>query len=878
MASYKLFRCWWKDYSANNSVFYDLSDSCKFSDLNWSAKLSNEPIEFSFSLSIPEVSNNPVYPEAGDEILFTTDSSKYQVVSNALYGIITDPGKSIISYDPLNARINYTYNVTVQQKDFSGYEVINQTWNNAYVSDILDNIMDYTTDGFLGGVTDNSTFTKYKLIAPDILITNFVSQDLTAREAIEKLCNENNLYYKMQYSSYPASTVNLKVISQIFILNQSGQAPPDTSSWGLTLDNTNLFKGLILNPLYAVNSTLPQYVASESGFTYSEDRDIIRNYIQLEAFATDDDPGNITFNRIIAGSSFQDTYILPYQAKDIVYVGVYSNYESYIKGTSATTTTTFYVPLHVAAILAVGNVVRIEYNSEFYLRTVSNVDTGTGQITLSEAMPAGFARAANVQLVIGEALEVVGNVTIYEDNQDTDLTTGVVKNIQLNEKAQIRFLENSIPSQGQVIVTGYYEVKNYKQSQFNHESIEKYGLRRHKETIANPLTRSQITEIFNSLLIPNPNVTISFYSDRIDLIEIGHQININIENFYTGSLICTAVKMQTISGVNWNNQQHIRQYITLSTLVEDLVDILKRITQSVKQYKPTGPENLKGKQSETVSILDSFTYVKEIFIPTDDFTNRGWGLWNGKTSMTGSGSSITSQEGNSISSSFQGSTAWSSSAKFTYGLQFSNSGSAYTLRAFNSAFNSSGVNFKYIYAMVCKFTALSLDTNYASNYSYELGGKQTYYSFFRVTSTGISLRIQLVDGSPSSGDDTLEIRSDLLGSSNILNTTDTFGFSWIIDLQNEVFWFIIHNLTTNTTYSTNSYTIRSAGGFYASIAAFKAAGGVNNSTSNNKTGYDTSVSDPAPYILYREVLKTNFTESASTWKDNLISDFENMSD
>ena len=311
MASYKLFRCWWKDYSANNSVFYDLSNYCKFSDLNWSAKLSNEPIEFSFTLSIPEVSSNPVYPESGDEILFTMDSTKYQVVSNALYGLITDPGKAIVSYDPANARINYTYNITVQQKDFSGYSVINQTWENQTLSAILDDLMDYTLDGFLGGVTDGSTFAKYKLICPNITITTFTVEDLTARESIEKLCNENNLYYKMQYFSYPASTVNLKVISQIFILNESGQAPPDTSSWSQTLDNTNLFKGLILNPLYSTNTALPQYVPSESGFTYSEDRDIIRNYIQLEAYATDDTPGTITFNRIIAPSSLQDTYTLP---------------------------------------------------------------------------------------------------------------------------------------------------------------------------------------------------------------------------------------------------------------------------------------------------------------------------------------------------------------------------------------------------------------------------------------------------------------------------------------------------------------------------------------------------------------------------------------
>jgi hypothetical protein len=111
-------------------------------------------------------------------------------------------------------------------------------------------------------------------------------------------------------------------------------------------------------------------------------------------------------------------------------------------------------------------------------------------------------------------------------------------------------------------------------------------------------------------MLPNPNVTVSFYSDRIDLIEIGHQINIDMANFYTGSLICTAVKMQTIAGLNWNNQQHIRQYITLSTLVEDLTDILKKINQSVKQYKPTGPENLKGNQSEKISIIDTFTASK----------------------------------------------------------------------------------------------------------------------------------------------------------------------------------------------------------------------------------------------------------------------------
>lgn len=281
---------------------------------------------------------------------------------------------------------------------------------------------------------------------------------------------------------------------------------------------------------------------------------------------------------------------------------------------------------------------------------------------------------------------------------------------------------------------------------------------------------------------------------------------------------------------------------------------------------------------ESQYAISSGTASSGSVVVTDDFSDRDWGVWNGASSMVGSGGSITSQEGNSISSSFQGSASWSASAKFSQGIEFSNSVSAFIQRSFNSAFNSSGTNFKYIYAMVCEFTALSLDTNYVSNYSYELGGKQTYYTFFRVTSSGISLRIQLVDGTPSSGDDTLEIRSDLLGGSNILNTTDTFGLSWVIDLENEEFRFIIHNLTTNTTYSTSSYSIRILAGFYSTIADFKAAGGVNSSTSNNKSGYDTSVSDPAPYILYREVIKTNFAESAEAWKDDVLEDFVNMSD
>jgi len=290
--------------------------------------------------------------------------------------------------------------------------------------------------------------------------------------------------------------------------------------------------------------------------------------------------------------------------------------------------------------------------------------------------------------------------------------------------------------------------------------------------------------------------------------------------------------------------------------------------QAETQYNVRARRNLNGLFSPYT--ISSFTTNPLVY---DDFQNYSWTMWNGKTSMTGTGSSITSQEGNNYISDFLNSPTWSNDAKFTKGITFTTAGNNNLRRLEGNNLSSSGVNFKLAYACILKFNTIANNRNFAINFSYRKTAGITNGQFFFYISTDntgkIKLNFQMIDNTTGLNPSVLELQHQ----TNItLNTVDYFGLGVVMDLQNSQFRFIVNGIATD------SYTIRTSdASYYTSVATFKTAGGVAVNDNWSQTGRDSSVTGSfTDYTLFREVIKKDFSETAEQVKDIILNSFNLM--
>ena len=290
--------------------------------------------------------------------------------------------------------------------------------------------------------------------------------------------------------------------------------------------------------------------------------------------------------------------------------------------------------------------------------------------------------------------------------------------------------------------------------------------------------------------------------------------------------------------------------------------------QAETQYNVRSRRNLNGLFSPYT--ISSFTTNPLVY---DDFQNYSWTMWNGKTSMTGTGSSITSQEGNNYISGFVNSPTWSNDPKFTKGITFTTAGNNNIRRLEGNNLSSSGANFKQAYACVVKFNTIANNRNFAINFSYRKTAGITNGQFFFYVSTDntgkIKLNFQMVDNSTLTNPSLLELQYQ----TNItLNTVDYFGLGVVMDLQNSQFRFIVNDFATDT------YTIRTDSvAYYTAVSTFKTAGGVAVNDNWNQTARDNTVTSSfTDYTLFREVMKKDFSETAEQVKDIIVNSFNLM--
>jgi len=403
----------------NSDVFIDISKYISVYP-SWSQVLSTELLEFRLSFDVPlDDLNNQIIIQSGDNILITTDKTRYSVLVDSLYGMIVNSGKELIGWDYASDKPKLRFNLTCRQRDFST-DVFTVQYSNTSMTTILNDILINHTGENLGGILSNGgQILKYQLISPDVNIESFESSG-TALEVLSDLLKQSSYYFKIKYSVEPDINTLAKVFSQLIIFDKSGQNPKGGSSWENGIRNNELKKGVIVNPrIFGAVKTVgiskePNTLASEKEFAYQEDRDLIKNYITLYGKLQDeitssnplDNTGMIKIERyeeIVQGVG-KDTFTLPYSAKDILFVA--RSVMTKILKSPTPTSSIVYIPLVDSEIVYTGNIARIVLDGIEYFRTITK---SKNKITLSYPLP--YIPKGN------EIFEIVGNVTIYNDNQ-----------------------------------------------------------------------------------------------------------------------------------------------------------------------------------------------------------------------------------------------------------------------------------------------------------------------------------------------------------------------------------------------------------------------------------------------------------------------------
>src|SRR5574343_136981 len=112
-------------------------------------ELNQLPESIKFTVEDPEDLNGDRVDIASDsEIVICKDNSYTEVIG---IGIVEDPGRQLLSWDWINDRPIYRYNLSIEQKDFSDDPIDAVSYTNNLLSDILDDLFLYSDDS-LGGI------------------------------------------------------------------------------------------------------------------------------------------------------------------------------------------------------------------------------------------------------------------------------------------------------------------------------------------------------------------------------------------------------------------------------------------------------------------------------------------------------------------------------------------------------------------------------------------------------------------------------------------------------------------------------------------------------------------------------------------------------
>ena len=211
---------------ALGTAWTDISSKVTYKGLEWTDRLSDKvgftvPIVFAPGDTILDI-------QPGDFIAICKDATKFEIADGILCGIVDNPNKEIAGLDYVNfssAPYEVMYSLECTGWDFSEANITSYEYKQTAIETIIAAILAADSQELLGGVINSVTIPKYSLKCPSFTVDSFKAIEKTSYEAIEQICSENGLYFKLIWFSSPNATTGLNLAAQLIIFDATGLQP-----------------------------------------------------------------------------------------------------------------------------------------------------------------------------------------------------------------------------------------------------------------------------------------------------------------------------------------------------------------------------------------------------------------------------------------------------------------------------------------------------------------------------------------------------------------------------------------------------------------------------------------------------------------------------
>ena len=595
---------WYK--SQLNSLYIDVTNYVT-EQVRGSNSINEMPSNFEFTLSVPKNGSDYIEVVSGDEIAITFDET---CTSLLIHGNIIDSGIDIISFDRLRNKPFYKYNIICSQKDFSNTIIDTLDYTDTNLSVILDDLMNYSDESI-----GSPYLSKYSVNFADYQISSFSVEKKTVREALTDLCQQIDCFWKLSYIVSTDNVNTLFVNRYIEISNKSGIMPDTSSIWQNGITTSIVKNGIIANPIVG-NTSVLQNIVAETELKIKQDTSVICNSVELigKIFTNNDSNSLYRYDFRAEPSKFE--YILNGYASDIVYVAFQlKDTKDPVRIMSGSTTTVIKIPSRYAVGIEVGNKAYFQDDDtiNFYpIDTVTKVDIYYTEIGFSTPLP--FA------IVENHSFEIASNVTIYEEKYNLNYSQkGVVKYVNKDTEARIKFLDLSEPPPGVFVTVFYKKIQDYKIKFQNDVSKNLFGLKYKEIKIDDDivLTQLEMDNLSSNLLVLEPKLTFSVNSRRIDgLAPVGMNIPVIVNGFLNQNFILQNNSWEYL-GKDPQKQHVFNQDLDFSNIINDPENFIK----SLKKRKATKSTKLNTKNilKELLNITENISYS----IETSSFDRTG---------------------------------------------------------------------------------------------------------------------------------------------------------------------------------------------------------------------------------------------------------------
>lgn len=554
--------------------------------LSWDHNIQNKLFEFDLEFWNPVDSDSGyIYIDTGAEIA-VTNRTYTKVYGDILAGRVE---KVSLPFDKgINEATiyehNLAYKVTIQNHNFSVTDLSLSFEDILNLSELVnDNIL---LNAPLGGVLSSGEVVPKIVLSSDVEIepVNLEGSELdTLITALNQVGYLFQVKYRVEYDS--TNTINL--IQYLKIFDSLDNSITDTWSTGL---NVKQYR----NGVIFVDEA---YQIAESKLVYNKDASPVKNSLTLNFLVKDP---NLTsyYKRSLGG---EDLFYIG-KAFDVKYVALYID----TTVSSVVSSTVLELP-HDDILKMRADQTRLDDNGLGGRMTarITNgstitfinftVDASLDKVTLDSALTVSSS----------DRFELVNCFDILEENLEEYPVDGYVqKHIKPGEDSYVKFFKYDMPRTGQDIVIWYYPVNDSPIRETFEDSKQAYGLRTLRENLNDIfVSETQAEQLFNEYKkLKDPLETISFESQRSDLLTVGRSISVNFGDI-NKSFTVTEAKTSILN----DDSNKTIQNIKLSSYINNLQTIIAKLRNQNKLKDIKANVKKKVSFSSTLAIVTSAT-------------------------------------------------------------------------------------------------------------------------------------------------------------------------------------------------------------------------------------------------------------------------------